>query len=174
MHRRELLRGKQPAVLTPLRQQVQSVLYALPAKRKPALRRSDLPDALFATDLPLVAEADAVAAFRADLARLGWHTAERSGWLTLDAPVPAPEADVPASLQGECGCCISLLLRHEGNAPAQGYIRDLAKAAEAGCQATERLCMRLHGDFALRLRRLQPLPGALLPYLCFVHNKLYP
>ena len=43
-------------MLTEMRRQVQSVLYAVPVKRKPALRRSDLPDTLFATDLPLVAE----------------------------------------------------------------------------------------------------------------------
>ncbi len=157
-------------MLTALRQQVQSVLYAAPAKRKPALRRSDALNALFATDLPLVADAEDVRAFREAVACLGWKTIEHNGWLLLDAPIPAPAVTVPASLQGACGCCISLLIRHPDAAPAEDLIRASAKAVEAGRQAAERFCTRLHGELAARLRMHQPLPGALLPYLCFIHN----
>lgn len=153
-------------MLTALRTQVQGVLYAVPAKRKPALRRSDAPDALLATDLPLVAEPADVDAFRADIARLGWRCEERGGWLTLDAAISAPDAAVPDGVAGECGCCISLLLRHPDNAPAEEFIRAVVKAADAGRIPFERLCGQLHGELAARLRRHEDLPGALLPYLC--------
>lgn len=160
-------------MLTTLRTQVQSVLYAVPAKRKPALRRSDAPDALFATDLPLVAEAEAVQTFAADMTCLGWTVSERNGWLTLDAAVPAPDDQVSQTLTGECGCCISLLLRHAEEAPAEDFIRAVVKAADAGKLPFERLCGQLHGEFAARLRHHEALPGALLPYLCRAHEMFY-
>ena len=160
-------------MLTALRQQVQSVLYAVPASRKPALRRADAADALFATDLPLIAEADAVQGFIADMEQRGWTVVERNGWLLLDAAVPVPEYAVPTAPAGECGCCISLLLRHAENAPAEAAIRAVVKAADAGKQPFEKLCSQLHGDFAVRLLRQEELPGALLPYLCCAYQKFY-
>ena len=160
-------------MLTALRQQVQERLYAVPARRKPALRRADAPDALFATDLPLVAEEAAVRCFMAGMEALGWTAREEAGWLTLDAPVPAPEYAVPAEMRGACGCCISLLLRHPEAAPAEEVIRAVVKAAEAGRQPFERLCGQLHGEFAARLRTHQPLPGKLLPYLCRAYDKFH-
>ena len=161
-------------MLSDMRAQVQRVLYAVPAKRKPALRRSDAPDALLATDLPLAADASAVEAFRAELACMGWYTTEKNGWLMLDAPVPAPEYQVPAALIGECGCCISLLLRHPDDAPSKDLIRAVVKAADAGKIPFERLCGQLHEAFAERLRRNEPLPGALLPYLCHAYMTFKP
>ncbi len=160
-------------MLTALRQQVQGVLYAVPANRKPALRRSDAADALLATDLPLVAAETGVAAFRAEMNRLGWQVSQRNGWLTLDAAVPAPEAAIPDAPAGECGCCISLLLRHRENAPAEDFIRAVVKAADAGKMPFERLCAQLHAEFSARLRRHESLPGALLPYLCCAYHMLY-
>lgn len=160
-------------MLTGLRQQVQSVLYAAPAIRKPALRRADAADALFATDLPLIAEADSVCAFIADMEQRGWILHERNGWLLLDAAVPVPGYAVPTAPAGECGCCISLLLRHMDDAPAEEHIRAVVKAADAGKQPFERLCGQLHGEFAAQLRQHQPLPGKLLPYLCAAYDKFY-
>ena len=160
-------------MLTALRQQVQAVLYAVPAKRKPALRRSDAPDALFATDLPLIAEAEAVEAFVTDMEAQGWMIQARNGWLTLDKAVPVPEYTIPEAPAGECGCCISLLLRHREEAQAEEYIRAVVKAAEAGRLPFERLCARLHGEFAVRLREHRPLPGGLLPYLCRAYHIFY-
>ena len=160
-------------MLTALRAQVQSVLYAVPANRKPALRRSDAENALFATDLPLIAEPAAVEVFIADMADIGWRTELRNGWLVLDAPVPVPEYVLPKELAGECGCCISLLLRHAENAPPEDIIRAVVKTADAGKQPFEKLCSQLHGDFAVRLRRQEELPGALLPYLCCAYRKFY-
>lgn len=160
-------------MLTALRQQVQAVLYAVPAKRKPALRRSDAPDALFATDLPLIAEEEAVAAFIADMQNQGWTILERNSWLTLDKAVPVPEYTIPDAPAGECGCCIALLLRHREEAPAEECIRAVTKAADAGKLPFERLCTQLHGEFAVRLREHRPLPGALLPYLCHAYDTIY-
>lgn len=160
-------------MLTALRTQVQGVLYAVPSKRKPALRRSDAPDALFATDMPLVVEETAVRAFMAEMTRLGWTVSERNGWLTLDTAVPAPKYQVPETLTGECGCCISLLLRHPDTAPEADVIRAVVKAADAGKLPFERLCSQLHGEFAARLRRHEALPGALLTYLCRAYEMFY-
>ena len=160
-------------MLTALRQQVQSVLYAVPASRKPALRRADAADALFATDLPLIAESDAVQGFIADMEQRGWTLHERNGWLLLDAAVPVPEYAVPTAPAGECGCCISLLLRHMDDAPVEDHIRAVVKAADAGKQPFERFCGQLHGEFAAQLRQHQPLPGKLLPYLCAAYKRFY-
>lgn len=160
-------------MLSGLREQVQRVLYAVPAGRKPALRRSDAQDALFATDLPLIAESTAVEAFREEMFRLGWQTQIRGSWILLDAAVPVPDASVPAEAAGECGCCIALLQRHPDAAPSEAFIRMVVKAADAGRQPFERICTQLHAEFAVRLRRHEALPGALLPYLCHAWNRLY-
>ena len=160
-------------MLTALRSQVQAVLYAVPAKRKPALRRCDAVDALFATDLPLVAESDVVEIFCSALAELGWRTELRNSWLVMDALIPVPEYTIPANLAGACGCCISLLLRHMDDIPAAEEIRAVVKAADAGKQPLDKLCTQLHGEFARRLCQHQPLPGALLPYLCHTYHKFY-
>lgn len=159
-------------MLKALRAQVQAELYAVPARRKPALRRSDEPDALLATDLTLIAEEADVAAFVQTTAAHGWRTRLHNGWLLLDAPVPVPEADMPLDLAGECGCCISLLVRHPDDGPAEVAIRALVKAADAGRPYVERLCSQLHGRLAGDLRQHAPLPGALLPYLCRVYHDL--
>lgn len=153
-------------MLKALRAQVQEKLSLVPCSRQPALRRSDAPDALLATDLPLVADASAVEAFCRAMQHLGWHCTPQGGWLLLDAPVPPPDAPIPPDLRGECGCCISLLLRHPDGADATAHIRRVVKAADAGRMPLERLCGQLHGEFAVRLRQHEPLPGALLPYLC--------
>ena len=153
-------------MLTPLRRGMQTLLAAVPVRRKPALRRSDAPEALLATDLPLAAEDAAVADFTALAEKAGWTVMRRGDWLLLDHPVDAPDCPVPAELPGEAGCCLSLLVRHGGDdAPAED-IRTLVKALDAGGNALERLCAAWHRDWAARLRRHEPLPGGLIPYLC--------
>ena len=52
-------------MLTALREACRAHLLQAEAVRKPALRRSAAPDALLATDLPLAAPPERVAAFRA-------------------------------------------------------------------------------------------------------------
>ena len=66
------------------------MLATVPTLRRPALRRSEDANALFATDLPLLADA-------ADFCRLaekhGWRTWMQGGWLLLDK-LPNPP-DMP-------------------------------------------------------------------------------
>ncbi len=158
-------------MLTALRAQVNAALADVPARRRPALRRPDAPDALVATDLPFLADRADVEAFIARMREDGWRIREAGGWLLLDGDVPAPDSPVPAALTGECGCCISLLLRHPADdAPCGDALRALVKAADAGPVPLERCCSALHADLAARLRLRQPLPGGLLPYLCFAHE----
>ncbi|MGN0971204.1 MAG: hypothetical protein ACI4OY_04550, partial [Aristaeellaceae bacterium] len=107
-------------MLTPLRREMQTLLAGADVRRKPALRRSDAPEALLATDLPLAAENAAVAAFIAAAEKAGWSVMRQGDWLLMDHPVDAPDCPVPDRLAGETGCCLSLLLRHGGcDAPAQ-------------------------------------------------------
>ncbi len=164
-------------MLTALRLRIQAALQSVPAVRRPALRRCDATDALLATNLPFVAEEADVSAFTAVMEASGVRVMPRGGWLLLDAPVPAPEAAIPPCLVGEAGCCISLLLRHGDNGPAQDadeVIRAIVKASEAGKQPFERLCTQLHADFAARLRQHSALPTGALPYLCAACEKNSP
>ena len=80
-------------MLRELRAQVNALLADTPVRRKPALRRSDAPGALLATDLPHAADEAATADFiaRAEAAQWSVRRAE-NGWLLLDKPV------LPASL----------------------------------------------------------------------------
>ncbi len=153
-------------MLTELRRQVTCVLSDIPARRKPALRRSDNREALLATDLPLVADREAVDVFSSRLAAQGWRVfGAGNGWLLLDAEVPVPQDCDGFCAQGEAACCISLLQRHPGLGEARGSIRAIVKAAEAGRQPFERLCAILHGEIAAMLRQHETLPSVLLPYL---------
>lgn len=148
-----------------LRQSAAALLQAVPTHRKPALRRSDDPQALLATDLPLAADADAVARFVRAAEAEGWTVRPSKGWLLLDHPVPVPMTDACRVIDGEAGCCVSLLLRHPGGEACAEDVRELVKAQEAGGDRVERLCARWHGEWAARLRLHQPLPAGLLPYL---------
>lgn len=153
-------------MLTALRKAVQACLENIPASRKPALRRSDDPDALLATDLPLVAQAGDAAAFAAAMEQAGWRVWEKNGWLLLDHAVPAPVWRWPGEYPGEWGCCLWLLRQHGNETAPAEMIRALVKAAEQGRDKVERLCAQWHGLFAEMLRNRRELPGGLAPYLC--------
>ena len=160
-------------MLKMLREQVNAALTDVPVRRRPALRRSDAPDALLATDLPLAADAEAVQRFMAVLTARGWRIrVAENGWLLLDTEVPVP-AMCTVSAAGECACCLSILQRHPENGAAENMLRAVVKAAEAGRQPFERLCGQLHAELAAMLRRHEPLPGALIPYLSYACHELY-
>ena len=152
-------------MLAELRREVQAALLQVETARKPALRRTTVPDALLATDLPLTAGEEAVARFAEALRAQGWTVRAADGWLQLDKPVPVPAADLTAPYPGECGCCLSLLQRHPGGAADALLIRRVVKAAEGGAQPFQRLCRQLHGELAEALRRHEVLPASIAPYL---------
>lgn len=162
-------------MLRALRARVNAVLADTPVRRRPALRRSDAPDALLATDLPFAAEEEAAAAFVTRLTAEGWRIRPaENGWLLLDADVPVPEENAPDAAPGECGCCLSILSRRAAeDGLAREWIRALVKAAEAGEKPFERCCGQLHAYLAELLRLHQPLPGSLLPYLRRAAHDLY-
>lgn len=153
-------------MLRALRRQVQACLASVPCRRRPALRRTDNPDFLLMTDLPQAASTQDVAAFAEGMRRLGWTVAEIPSWLLLDCPIPAPLCRVPDSYPGETGCCLWILRQHPGGDAPPDMLRALVKAAEQGAPQVEKLCSAWHGQLAAMLRRHQPLPGGLLPYLC--------
>ena len=104
------------------------MLATVPTLRRPALRRSEDANALFATDLPLLADA-------ADFCRLaekhGWRTWMQGGWLLLDK-LPNPP-DMPTKIPdapGELGCCLSLLARHPDDTVDDTLLRALLKSAD--------------------------------------------
>lgn len=157
-------------MLTALRREAQAVLEEAAVIRKPALRRSDDPDALLATDLPMVTDDAAVERFMAEMAEQGWRVSRAGDWLVLDKDVPVPESMSSAALAGEIGCCASLLERHPCGETDKRAIRAVIKAAESGRPALERLCGKLHAQWAEALREHRALPGDLLPYLCQAHH----
>ncbi len=153
--------------MAPLRAELNTLLGALPASRRPALRRASQSDALLATDLPLLVHPADTEAFRGAAEALGWRTRPQSGWLLLSKVPPPPEAPLPKPLpEGEIGCCLWLLAHHPGGQAEEETLFAVLKAGEAGTQALERLCAALHRDWAARLRQGQTLPGPVLPYLC--------
>lgn len=148
-----------------LRQEMQALLSAAQTARRPALRRSSVPWALLATDLPLLT------ADWADFAHLaaenGWRVEVQNGWLLLGKTPNPPE--MPGTLPdapGELGCCLSLLSRHQEAGEAGDWLPLLLKAEDTGGQALERYARALHRELAARLRRHETLPGTLLPFLC--------
>lgn len=152
-------------MLTALRAGLNEAMAALPAARKPALRRADSDDWLLCTDLPGLMEERLLTAFIAQLAEEGWTCGVIRGWLYFDHAVTVPEADVQAPLQGEAACVQSLLLRHPDDQQDAVAIRRLCKAQEQGMRKVEACCRALHAELAERLRCHQPLPSRLLPYL---------
>lgn len=161
-------------MLTGLRREVRALLDGCGAARPPALRRAQDAAYLLATDAPSLLDEAALTRLCDALRTLGYDTALHGGWLLLDRALPLPDLPLlPASLPaGEVGCVVSLLLRHPSDAADAADIRALAKAAEMGAGALERICAGLHRDFAARLREGVPLPGGLLPYVLLAAGKV--
>lgn len=151
-------------MLTALRQTLTQRMAALEPQRRPALRRADDDAWLLCTDLPALIDGPRLAALTHSLEAEGWRCAQVRGWLYLDHPLPVPQI-TDAHLTGEAACAASLLRRHPYPVQDDVFLRRLVKAQEQGPAKVEAVCRSLHAECAARLRRHQPLPGLLLPYL---------
>ena len=156
-------------MLSAAREALNLLLSGIRTRRKPAVRRASDDDWMFATDLPLAADEAGTERFVHLASADGWRVGRtENGWLLLDRPslIPGVTERTGALPPGEAGALISLLERHPSDTADERALRAVAKAAEEGAAALDRLCARLHADWAEKLRGHEKLPGALLPYLC--------
>ena len=143
----------------PWREELNRLLSGVPARRKPALRRSPKPEWLFATDLPACAEPGAAEAFLSLAGEAGWEAYSSGGWIHLWRACPGlPEHWFEEEPDGEAACLRALLARHPGSADARAEINLLLKSREEGPAAWERACRELHRAWAADLRERRALP----------------
>ena len=143
------------------RRELRELLDRTPCARPAALRRSGAEGMLYATDLPRCAAPEETARFLGRAKAAGWEGYENADWIHLSRPVITPPEGWEQRAPGpEARCCRSLLLRHEDQlGPAEnGMLTELVKAGEEGPAAHERLCARLHREWAARLREGKALP----------------
>lgn len=76
-------------MLTSLRKRVTELMASVPVTRKPALRRSDEPDMLLATDLPGLTDSSSLEVLLETLTADGWSFRQQNGWLLLDHELTA-------------------------------------------------------------------------------------
>ena len=139
------------------REKMQQLLARVPAKRKPALRRSESEDHLFATDLPELTDTESLRTFRETLLKEGWTSSIVSGWLLMDR-VP-PEKIITAERSAEAEACAAILERHSAqkNSGDREW-RMLYKACEQGGEKEEKAFRTIHGELAQALREHRSLP----------------
>ena len=144
-----------------LRTELNTLLAAPEDGRSPALRRSRSAEWLYASDLPTLYGGSMPEALKEGLAKAGWETAARDGWLELRKAAPEPpEGWYSGPFGPEAACCLSLLDRHRTfGGGAETVQRALIKAGEASGDAYEEACAELHRDWAERLRRGEALPA---------------
>lgn len=152
-------------MLKAMRHEVQEAMAGYAVKRTPTVRRSDREDMLLACDLPSVASETDVQAFTAAMEAAGWTVERVVMWLLLDKTVPMPVPDSSVRAEGQAACCISLLERHPSAVNDERAIRAVVKAGEKGMHELQRVCLRLHAEWAEKLARGELLPGKVLPYL---------
>ena len=153
-------------MLSALRQELNELLGAADTQRKPFLRRSLKEDFLFTTDLPRTADEAETSRVTDALTCAGWRVLRSGDLLELDRPISCP----PMQALSSCGCAdglrlVSLLVRHPDGSGSDTLVRELAKAEECGGAKLDAWCARVYHDCASALRRHEPLPTDLLPYL---------
>ena len=147
------------------RKELRTMLDRMGTSRPPALRRSDRPETLYATDLPLCSDAAQCNEFCRQAAAMGWQCEEEKGWLLLSRSVQnPPEGWFGGPFGTEAGSCCSLLRRADEKKEQENPNRKrmdaflLIKAGEEGPEAYEQACRKLHLDWAERLRKKEALP----------------
>lgn len=139
-----------------LRQELNRLLSAMEASRKPALRRSLSPDYLYATDLPLCASSEICEVFRRQAAAAGWESCPAGSWLNLRKAGALFPSGWWESLprEGEAACVSGLLLRHPSLRLSRSQAHLLLKAREESPASLEKACRSVHQDFARQLREI--------------------
>ena len=132
------------------------MIAAVSVKRKPALRRSDSAEYLFATDLPAVADPENLQLFTKSVENEGWVWIIRSGWLLLDMVCKRPV--IIAERFPESEACAEILKRHPGRRDGKREWRDLYKACEQGGRIERAAFRKLHSEMAVALREHRDLP----------------
>ena len=104
-----------------LRQEALELLSSAETFRPAVLRRSLRNDAMYATDLPRIADNETVAGFLQKAEESGWHAEMENGWIHLDR---VPESMSEGCFQGPYGldaeCCLSILARHTAEEKTDG------------------------------------------------------
>lgn len=129
-------------------------------ERKPALRRSDRKDRLFATDLPKVTTPEALAAFEKLLAENGFRSELSEGWMLIDR-VPE-KLEIIAEKGPEAEACAAILQRHKEKSGGETEWRELYKACEQAPDKQEEAFGRFHAQLAEMLREHKQLPDILI------------
>ena len=149
-------------LINAFRQELKDILSGSETDRMPVIRRSLLPDWLYATDFPALCRETEKKRFLETLTENGWETMEADGWIQMRKAANEPPANWYEGAFGpEAVCCRSLLERHTGSSgtDAESVQCILIKAAEEGEKAFETACASLHHSWAERLRKGEPLPA---------------
>ena len=151
-------------LINAFRQELKDTLSRTETDRMPVIRRSLLPDWLYATDLPAAASESILEAFISRADQAGWKVKREDGWIQLDRKV---SVFLPGMIPEEwtagpaAACCRSLLERHRDHLiPSDGGAeRMLLKAGEESPESYEEVCRKLHALWAEMLRIHQGIPA---------------
>ena len=136
--------------------QLQLLIFRTGPERKPALRRSDSEDFLYASDLPGLLSGEALEGFLHDLQEAGWSWKLTGDWLLM-APDPG-NGEIRAERSPEAAAVVSLLERHPEHTDGDREWRTLVKACEQGGEKEKKAFRMLHGELAQALREHRKLP----------------
>lgn len=146
-----------------LRKELLEAISALPFDRVPIIRRSNNPNYLLTSDLPLHIPKNVLDAFIRKMTEDGWTvTITGNNWIEVDKKLIYK---IGGTISGnEASCCARLLEKHPGNADEHKTERDILKAKDAN--KLEECCRSLHRSWAEALRRGDELPRIDISIFC--------